>query len=159
MVQNRFNHVNLSDSASKEVDPACQQLIIDHHKWMGTFSPGNPLPCIFSNILHQIPESCDLSDTTFPEKKQRIFNGQLQRKHFCWTHHAQCVDDQESEVDFSGLPCPDHSKANRKRKREEGPTGPVTWLIITECETNLIDISIQKQNDEIIDMVGGNKAY
>ena len=117
----------LSKNPSQEIDAACRQLIIDHHAWMNSFSDSGTLPCIFGDILKLIPESAQLTTGSFSEKRQRVEGVHLKGEQFCHAHNKYCnaLQPTEADVDLSGLPCPDNSRANRKRKFQEGPTGPV----------------------------------
>ena len=71
--------------------------------------------------------SFDASDT-FAQKTVKINTAHLQKIQHCFTHNDTCElfsEDKDSDVDFSGLPCPDNSRANHNRQFEEGKTGPV----------------------------------
>ena len=112
---------------SQEISPSCRQLIIDHHAWMNNFSDNGTLPCIFGDILKLIPEYVDLTTGSFSEKRQRVEGVDLQCDQFCHAHNKYCnaLQSKEADIDLSGLPCPDNSRANKKRKFQEGPTAPV----------------------------------
>ena len=124
---NREKVFEQSPAEAEELSPACQQLIIDHHKWASSFSSSTQLPCIYGDVLKQIPSHCDLSAlSSFAEKKRKLDATDLNQHQYCWTHNTECSLEKEVILDFSGLPCPDYSRANAKRKREEGPSGPET---------------------------------
>ena len=119
----------------KEMNPACRQLIIDHHKWINSFtqdSKSHQLPCIFSNIMEQAPAYLDMETGDFQAKRRRLTTEKLVRTQQCMTHAAACRCDRAVHIDFSGLPCPDNSKANRNRLFEEGASGKIyiTWAAV-----------------------------
>lgn len=104
----------------------CQQLIVEHHKWVNGSTPQpHPLPCVFGDVLACVPESVDFVTGTFSVKRRRLSNEQLKKEQYCVIHDRECPLDTAVDFDFSGLPCPDNSKANHKRRFEEGPTGTV----------------------------------
>ena len=132
---------------TKENNAACQQLIIDHHRWMGTFAGDSPAPCIFHDVLDQVPKCCDLTQGSFSEKKRKISKVTLNSSQHCLTHNAECNLEAEVDIDFSGLPCPDYSKANKKRKFEEGPSGKASWLPKSCLEPNEFHFSYISLNN------------
>ena len=108
----------------------CQQLIVDNHTWINQFTEyQQPSPCVFENLLHQVPGYIDLDSGTFEAKRRRLNNVDLQQRQFCVTHSQLCSLHEPVDMDVSGLPCPDNSRANQKRKFEEGDSGIVyiTW--------------------------------
>ena len=87
---------------------------------------------MFRDILGQLPESTTASAsraTNFRAKWRCVQHAALLSRQACVVHNAECRADRRVHVDFSGLPCPDYSKANRKRKYQEGPSALVylTW--------------------------------
>ena len=115
---------------SEELDPACRQLIIDHHRWIHSFLPSvGRLPCIFGDILDQVPCGQDTTSGSFGQKRRRLDQINLESQQFCRTHNMRCSLQQTVHIDMSGLPCPDNSRANPKRKFEQGPSGVIyiTW--------------------------------
>ena len=60
-------------------------------------------------------------------KLQDVSRAPLMKRQWCYTHGKYCelfAADKASELDVSGLPCPDFSAAGLRR-REEGPTATV----------------------------------
>ena len=59
---------------------------------------------------------------------QDIEAAKLKLKQHCFTHNRKCAicgpEAREVDMDVSGLPCPDFSKAGKGRGKE-GPTAPV----------------------------------
>ena len=109
------------------MDRACQQLIIDHHRWVSTFDSGKDLPCIFGDILKMLPDDINYTGD-FEGKRRRVEASCLVPKQWCETHNRYCdviKPGMSIDIDISGLPCPDNSKANRSRKYEEGPSAPI----------------------------------
>ena len=78
------------------------------------------VPCIARESIH---------DGNFSSKRRKIEGVTLQPAQFCFTHNCMCDAHHPVDIDVSGLPCPDNSKANRRRLFEEGASGPVyiTW--------------------------------
>ncbi|CAE7028680.1 unnamed protein product [Symbiodinium natans] len=114
-----------------ERDAACRQLVIDHHKWMeqSGIPTSRRLPCIFGDILDQLPASVDREAGDFAAKRRRVRAAGLLETQHCWVHNDACRLDVPVQIDVSGLPCPDNSRANLKRKFQEGGSGIVyaTW--------------------------------
>ena len=114
----------------QELDAACRQLIIDHHRWVNSFArPQTTLPCVFADILDQVERRVKEDGLSFREKKEKLASIPLRATQFCHTHNGFCSLREKVCVDVSGLPCPDNSRANQKRKFEEGSSGIVylTW--------------------------------
>ncbi|CAE6970572.1 unnamed protein product [Symbiodinium sp. CCMP2592] len=114
----------------QEVDPACRQLIVDHHKWLSSFTGHcSRLPCVFGDIMEQLDGTVDMSRGSFECKRRRVTAAALQRYQYCTTHAQPCCVDTPVMLDVSGLPCPDNSRANHGRLFEEGPSGKIyiTW--------------------------------
>ena len=82
---------------------------------------------MFGDMLDWIPydNRQTIKNDTFAEKKRKLSGVHLREQAHCHTHGGKCQIYQNVDLDFSGLPCPDFSKANRKRKFQEGPSGPV----------------------------------
>ena len=115
---------------SKEIDPACQQLIIDHHRWIGSFTRDvscRALPCIFSDILSQVGTRTGRvgENENFVSKRRRLSQGEMQWFQPCSVHGVLCSTQTQVQIEVSGLPCPDNSRANVKRQFEEGRSGAV----------------------------------
>lgn len=104
---------------------ACQQLIIDHHAWLSKVCCSSKLPCIFGDILEMCCGNVDMVNGTFSEKRMRIESATLNDHQWCNAHHDFCKVPTGAHIDLSGLPCPDNSKANRRRKFQEGPSGVI----------------------------------
>ena len=115
---------------SKEIDPACQQLIIDHHRWIGSFTRDvscRALPCILSDILSQVGTRTGRvgENENFVSKRRRLSQGEMQWFQPCSVHGVLCSTQTQVQIEVSGLPCPDNSRANVKRQFEEGRSGAV----------------------------------
>ena len=129
-VRRCFQDLGLCLFATEEMDHSCQQLIIDNHKWMHSSLPSmGLLPCIFGNILDQLVGGGHGHTGDFVQKSESVEVQGLTSKQQCSTHGRECSLQEPVQIDVSGLPCPDNSRANRKRKYEEGPSGLVyiTW--------------------------------
>lgn len=114
---------------AQELDAGCRQLIVDHHRWINAATGFElPPPCIHGNILEQVRSDCYDPNASFSEKLAQINASRLQKRRFCFTHNRFCAlltEDKLVDIDVSGLPCPDNSRANWKRLYQEGPSGPI----------------------------------
>lgn len=112
-----------------EINKSCRQLIRDHVHWCAqvTEEP-HPLPCIHGDITNIMPRGSFDPSACFKTKMKQIEQAKLCRSQFCFTHNKSCPIfgrlAAESDLDVSGLPCPDMSRAGIGL-REEGPTSPV----------------------------------
>ena len=113
----------------QEINKGCRQLIRDHLHWCAqvTEEP-HPLPCIHGDITNIMPRGSFDPSACFKTKMKQIEQAKLCRSQFCFTHNKSCPIfgrlAAESDLDVSGLPCPDMSRAGIGLK-EEGPTSPV----------------------------------
>ncbi|CAE7944053.1 unnamed protein product [Symbiodinium sp. KB8] len=126
-----YHHV-LPPWVLEEIDSECRQIIIDNHRWLRSFCTSDKLPCIFGNILEQLPETAAAAvsmEPDFTSKRRRVEGVTLCSHQRCFVHSEACPVGSAVHLDFSGLPCPDNSRANRKRKFQEGDSGIVyiTW--------------------------------
>ncbi|CAE7853726.1 unnamed protein product [Symbiodinium necroappetens] len=103
-----------------EADAACRNLIVDHHDWCNvTSGHRTSQPCVFGDILHQLAYQLDMAGLTFKRRLQLVAKESMARTQYCYTHGQQCPIMRTVDIDMSGLPCPDNSRANRKRKFED----------------------------------------
>ena len=111
---------------AQEADAACRNLIVDHHDWCNVTS-GRRIsqPCVFGDILHQLAYQPDMEGLPFKQRLKLVAEEAMARTQYCYTHGQQCPIMRTVDIDMSGLPCPDNSRANRKRKFEEGETSSV----------------------------------
>ena len=82
----------------------------------------------------------------FETKMIQIDRAKLCKTQFCYTRNCQCPivgpEAREIDMDVSGLPCPDMSRAGN-RLREEGPTAVVFGAhakLHVACQTPLLII-------------------
>ena len=80
-------------------------------------------PHVFGDIMEQLPHG-SVTDGTFHSKLRSVNNSHFQGLQFCFTHGHSCCTLEHVDLDISGLPCQDNSKANKKRKFEEGKFVP-----------------------------------
>lgn len=78
--------------------------------------------------MHQVDLGCDLTDS-FEDNRAIIEQAHMHTHQYCFTHGEWCSLWDPVTIDFSGLPCEDNSRANRKRKFECGRFVPcyITW--------------------------------
>ncbi|CAE7810994.1 unnamed protein product [Symbiodinium necroappetens] len=88
------------------------------------------LPHVHGDLTQQVPTgSLPASSLPFSEQQRVLQDLPLQGVQWCYTHSAMCSTRQRADVDFSGLPCQENSRANRLRQFFEGRFGPLygTW--------------------------------
>ena len=114
----------------KEMRQDCRQSIVDHHAWCGELDPTiyKGMPCVFGDLCGVMPEGL-LDEGSFIQKVVAANRSMLARDAYCYTHNRLCPlwpasRRTTADVEVAGLPCPDFSRAGRKR-REEGPTNKV----------------------------------
>ena len=86
------------------------------------------MPCVFGDVLDQVvglPATEEFQSKPFKERKELVDKCALAFDQWCYTHAKHCSILRPSDLDVSGLPCPDMSKANNKRRYQEGPTAGV----------------------------------
>ena len=117
----------LDSAMDQEFNAGCRQLIVDHHKWIDQLlGCETRLPCVFGDVLQQMNTDPIKPGDCFQTKLKIASSLELQTHQICHSHGAQpCPIDQYVDLDISGLPCPDNSKANMNRKFEEGESGLV----------------------------------
>lgn len=111
---------------TKEINPSCRQLIVDNFEWCKSASQWRPKPCIHGDILESLPPNSFSPSDSFFDRLLAINRAPLKKRQFCYTHNGLCpiLEGLQSDMDTSGLPCPDMSKAG-KGLREEGLTSSV----------------------------------
>ena len=112
----------------QEFDLACQQAINDNHRWVQEWADHRCLvPHIFSDVKDQIAGSWNEDAAFYDRHKQISESCKLKKTQKCLTHNKNCPLNILLDVDFdvSGLPCQDHSKANRNRQHFDGKHGSV----------------------------------
>ena len=107
---------------AKELNPSCRQFIRDNHEWVNSWaSRRKGPPHVFGDMLKQVdfdPEA--IAGRTFREKNAAIQNAPFVEQQYCFTHGMDCSCLVRSDLDFSGLPCQDNSRANFRRQFQEG---------------------------------------
>ena len=73
--------------------------------------------CLFEDIVDLIPNGTLGSDWTYSEKLQATLQVPTAERGFCVAHDCQCAVNKIAVFDVSGLPCPDMSRAGKRRKR------------------------------------------
>ena len=113
------------------MDRHCRQCIQDNHAWVNSWSHRHiTTPHIFGNILDQVdipPIAIQMSTTKnrlrypFKVRKTAIQKKPLRKWQWCFAHGQNCRITDAADIDLSGLPCQDNSRANFKRLFFEGP--------------------------------------
>ena len=111
------------------MNPRAQQVIFDHHKWtnqwIGVFKPA---PHVFGNVCETVPEGSFDALASFDERKYQVNHAPMCTSQFCLTHGGHCSLMKGVDLDMSGLPCEDNSRANCKRHFLHGNFGSVYLL-------------------------------
>ena len=122
------------------MDAACRQAILDNHRWMQEWADKRSTPpCIFGNILEQVPPGSFSESDEFSERAKKIQKAWLQQSQSCNTHNKACCCTYPVDFDMSGLPCQDNSAANTKRKYfQQGKYGSVylVWAKKAQATTH-----------------------
>lgn len=84
--------------------------------WVGSFKP---TPHVFGDMMEQSCATVDPS-WSFKEKARAVNTSAMNTSQFCFTHGGHCPILKPADVNLSGLPCPDFSKANKNRKFLDG---------------------------------------
>ena len=85
------------------------------------------LPCVFGDLCKVLPPNTFKACGTFDQKLRAASKSDVMVVQWCHTHNKMCPlhgPTADSDVDVSGLPCPDYSNAGLG-KQHEGPTGKV----------------------------------
>ena len=110
------NACNTPDLPAKELDPSCRQVIMDNHRWVQEWTDHKYLqPHVFDDVKAQLPCSLDES-ASFKKRKIQCEQCGFKKKAFCHVHNKECSLEDPSDINISGLPCQDNSRANLKRK-------------------------------------------
>jgi len=78
---------------------------------------GHKGACLFEDILDLLPNGTLDPDWTYSEKLQATTGVTTARFGSCVTHDSHCFVNKTAVFDVSGLPCPDMSRAGKRRKR------------------------------------------
>lgn len=83
-----------------------------------------PTPHVFGDVMDLSPTSLE-GCATFAQKYAAIEEAPISTSSFCISHGGFCPVIKPVDVDVSGLPCQDSSKANKARKYFEGKHGQI----------------------------------
>ena len=119
-------------------------------------------PCVFGDVLHQLAYVPTFKGKRFAEKMAMVDKEAMGRTQYCYTHAQQCPIMRSVDIDMSGLPCPDNSRANLKRKYEEGDTSSVyaVWAKkhrILQTPVLVIENVVEPRNDSV-SLLGTNPS-
>ena len=117
-----------ASNVAKEIDEHCRQLIQDHHCWCQK-ATGLPrdAPCVFGDVTRVFADDLTLPPldpeqapgTRFNQLVRSVNRAPLRVRHHCYTHNSKCYlfgdKAQTADLDISGLPCPDMSRAGLQR--------------------------------------------
>ena len=95
----------------------CRQAIVDNHRWLNQWSKRTkPRPHIFGDLTQLVPAGCLPDEGTLGERRERIDSLPLQGVQWCYQHNCWCGCHKAGDLEFSGLPCQENSRANPKRR-------------------------------------------
>lgn len=93
---------------------------MDQRRWINSWAPKTwLLPCVHGDFTLQVPSENLPSEGTFFDRVDAISSSPLVENQYCFTHGRDCPTRSQfagSDLDFSGLPCEENSRANTKRK-------------------------------------------
>jgi hypothetical protein len=124
-------------SPTEEIEPSCRQIAIDNHRWCNANSSHHKAqPCMFGDMMEQIPTGSFDEAGTFTQKYEQLKDTCLELRQKRHTHGEECIvsgPEATADVDMSGLPCTGSSKINTSlasnEKYEEHKTNVIfmTW--------------------------------
>ncbi|CAE6950181.1 unnamed protein product [Symbiodinium sp. CCMP2456] len=139
-----------------EIDAKCRQILNDHNMWTRSWlSEPHGAPCVFGDVLEQLPRGSIREVGTFFEKLDDVNRAHLQKVQYCFQHGQCCSAVRTVDVDVSGLPCQDNSRANIKRKLQDGRFVPV-YMVWAKKHRHLRTplLIIENTPDMPMDMIG-----
>ena len=109
---------------AQEFNPQARQAILDNTKWVnewvGSFKP---CPHVFGDVVQKIPPNSFNEDADFESRRHQIDSAMMSSSQFCYMHGGHCSLLKPVDLDVSGLPCEENSRANHKRKYMQGRFG------------------------------------
>lgn len=119
-----FRRHDLCTHPAKEINPRAQQAIHDHWKWVNEWvGKFKPAPHVFGDLLGKIPDGFINKSNDFESRRASIDSAPISSTQLCVTHGGHCSVLKIVDLDCSGLPCEDNSRANHKRKYLHGRFG------------------------------------
>lgn len=117
----RYIAWSLKPIQSKEINGHCRQVIVDHHRWLNTWSTKTfTVPHIHGDLREHIPPEALPQTGTFRDRVEQVNAAPLLDKQYCYTHRCYCSSLKETDLEMSGLPCEENSRANTRRRFFEG---------------------------------------
>ncbi|CAL1164716.1 unnamed protein product, partial [Cladocopium goreaui] len=112
-------------------------------------------------MLQTIPTGYFREEDDFNTRRKCIDNAPLNTSQFCTTHGGYCPLLREVDVDMSGLPCEDNSRANFKRKFLQGGKFGSCYLVWAKQHRHMRTPLLILENtpdikaNEILELLGG----
>ena len=107
--------------SAKEINKHCRQVIVDHHRWLNTWSAKTfTVPHVHGDLVEHIPPEARPHRGTFRERVEQVNAAPLLDRQYCYTHRCYCTSLKETDLEMSGLPCEENSRANTRRRFFEG---------------------------------------
>ena len=111
------------DGVSKEISPHCRQVIFDQHRWLNSWSEKTWVkPCLFGDMTLQVAHARPFKGTCL-ERFKAMEEVELAPSQWCYSHGQECPINTWrtcSDIDMSGLPCEENSRANVNRRFLDG---------------------------------------
>ena len=112
--------------SSQELDPHCRQVLREHHEWIHSWlEEPHAKPCSFCDAMQQVPYGSIPEEGTFAQKLHAAKAAHLQGAQYCFEHGRMRPTCRPVQLDVSGLPCQDNSRANTKRKLQESDNNSI----------------------------------
>ena len=93
---------------------------MDQHRWVNSWAQHTWItPHVHGDLCQSINSGILPQEGDFKHRNSQISELPLSRTQYCFTHGEHCrIDAAEhaGEINFSGLPCEENSKANVNRK-------------------------------------------
>ena len=107
----------------QEIDKHCRQSIVDNHRWVNSWASKLwTTPHIHGDLVEQVQHDQVLNwgKGSFAETVEAVRGMPLKSHQYCFSHGEECFSARASDIEFSGLPCEENSRANFKRQYMEG---------------------------------------
>ena len=113
---------------AQEIEPHCRQILRDHHEWIASWlCKPHSRPCVFGDVLEQVAAGAIPANGNFQSKLQATQAAHLQGLQHCYEHGHMCSTLTPTDLDVSGLPCQDNSRANRKENERKDSMPLYIW--------------------------------
>ena len=89
---------------------------MDNHRWVQEWTDHKYLqPHVFDDVKAQIPPGTLDESASFQKRKAQCEKCNFRKTAFCHVHNKECSLEDPADLNVSGLPCQDNSRANLNR--------------------------------------------